>query len=308
MRRLGKLSIVSPACNEASNLPELLQQIAQVLEPIGIEWELIVVDDGSTDGTFEVVRELRGQNAHLKGIRLSRNFGHEAATTAGLHRASGDAVVVIDADLQDPPEAIARFVEAWEEGYDIVTGRRLSREGEGALKRLTSYLYSRMIFSMAGWAIPKDTGDFGLYDRKVIEVFRNCPEHNRLVRALFAWSGFRRTEVTFHRKPRLSGETKYSLFRLIALGVNSLLSFSIVPLRAIWVAGLFIMGIAVAGFGAALLSGAMSLSVAILASLWFFGGVQAVLLGLVGEYVGKIYVEVQNKPNYVVQESLGVDA
>ena len=308
MRNLGKLSVVSPAFNEENNLDELYAQLKAVVQPLAKDWELLLVDDGSTDGTFDAIRRLRAEDDRVKAIRFSRNFGHEKATTAGLDYAEGDAVAVIDADLQDPPELIAEMVAKWKEGYDVITARRLSREGEGLFKKATSYLYSRMIVHMAGWEIPRDTGDFGLLDRAVVLALRRCRERNRFVRALVAWAGFRRTEVAFHRKPRFRGESKYGVFHLIFLALNSMLSFTIVPLRAAWVLGLLIM----AGAGAAslclLAQGAFEGNGLVAASLWFLGGVQCVLAGILGEYVGKIYLEVQRKPNYVVREHLGIDA
>jgi len=307
MRILHTLSIVSPARNEAANLEALRQAIETALAPLMLDWELIVVDDGSTDGTFEKLRELRGRDSRVKALRLSRNFGHEAATTAGLEHAKGEAVILIDADFQDPPELLPEMIALWRAGNDIVTARRLSREGESLFKRATSFLYSRMIFSMAGWDIPKDTGDFGLYGQDVVRAFCQCRERNRLVRALMAWPGFRRTEITFHRPKRLGGETKYGVFRLIALGLNSLLSFSIVPLRMLWNFGLALMALSTAGFLGMLAWKGPSMDLCLIASLWFIAGMQSVFLGLAGEYIGKIYIEVQQKPNYIVWDRLGLD-
>ncbi len=307
MRILHTLSIVSPARNEADNVPSLHAAIEAVLAPLMLDWELIVVDDGSTDGTFEQLRALHDRDPRVKALRLSRNFGHEAATTAGLEHATGEAVILIDADFQDPPELLPEMIALWRAGNDIVTARRLSREGESFFKRATSSLYSRMIFSMAGWDIPKDTGDFGLYGREVVKAFCQCRERNRLVRALMAWPGFQRTEITFNRPKRLGGETKYGVFRLIALGLNSLLSFSIVPLRMLWSFGLGLMAVSVAGFAGLALWNGISMALCLLASLWFIAGMQCVFLGLVGEYVGKIYVEVQQKPNYIVWDRLGLE-
>jgi len=303
------LSIVAPAFNEEGNLFLLYERLAKTFEPLDFDWELILVDDGSTDETAERIRMLHARDPRVRGVILSRNFGHEIASTAGLDAARGDAAVLMDADLQDPPETISVLIDKWREGYEVVCARRASREGESAGKKLSAFLFYRLMKWMVGGEFPADTGDFRLLDRKVLDAFHQCRERNRFTRALSLWPGFRQTVIEFDRASRYTGKTKYGLRSLVRLGITGIASFSVVPLRlATWI-GLAVvllsfvfiitmfvqkmMGITPRGYGF------------MMASIWFLGGVQCLLIGLLGEYIGLTYTESRQRPLYVVREVLG---
>src|SRR5215813_4164571 len=240
-----RLSIVVPVFNEEAVLPILLRRTDALMDQLEGPVETIFVDDGSTDCSSIILRARAKDDPRYRYIGLSRNFGHQAAITAGMEAAAGDAVVVMDADLQDPPEVVIDMVERWKEGYDVVYARRLSREGDSAFKRWTAHLFYRMLGAISSVRIPEDVGDFRLIDRRVVNAFLDMPEHDRFVRGMFAWLGFRQTEVTFHRLPRAAGETKYPLLKMIRLALAGAISFSDAPLRlAIWL-GLTVSALAV---------------------------------------------------------------
>ncbi len=311
--RNPELSIVVPLFNEAENIEPLHGEIRAVLDPAGISFECIFVDDGSTDGSLAEVKALAQKDAQVRYVALSRNFGHEAATSCGLRMVRGRAAVLIDADLQDPPSVIPQFHAKWRQGYDIVYGVRAEREGEGAVKRVTSYLFYRVLNLLADVEIPADTGDFRLMDRRVVDHFNSLEERNRFVRGMVAWLGFRQTGVEYRRKPRHRGETKYSLTRLLLFSLDAIASFSAVPLRIC----------TITGFGITLLSLLMTLVIgaqkiffglpipgyALMTSgMFFLGGTQLFFLGIVGMYIGKIYTQVQARPLYIVSESSEPDS
>ena len=306
------ISIVVPVFNEEENLVLLHERVRDALEPLSISWELLFVDDGSTDGSRRVLHDVRDGDSRVKAILFSRNFGQDAALTAGLHAAKGAAVVLMDADLQDPPELIVPMMERWREGCDIVAARRTSRRGETTLKRFTSYLWHRTMAFLAGSQFTKDTGDFQLMDRAVVQAFRQYNQYNRFVRSLIASTGFRQAIIDFDRPPRHAGTTKYSLRKSLGLAATSIMNSSVAPLRlALWV-GLLIMLASVVGIAHWI---RMALShrtvpgwASLVISVWFLGGVQCVLLGIVGEYVGRTYIESQRRPIYIVQETLGIEA
>lgn len=302
------LSIVVPAYNEEGNLRPLYDRIVPAMVSTGYDWELIVVDDGSVDGTVDAIRVLHAADPRVKGVLLSRNFGHEIASTAGLDAARGDAIVLIDADLQDPPEMIPDLVAKWKEGYDIVSAQRTFREGEALLKRASAYLFYRLLYFLVDWRLPLDTGDFRLISRVALDAFLECRERNRFVRALVAWAGFRQTVVPFDRAPRYAGKTKYNFWRQFGLAVTAVTSFSVSPLRvAIW-AGVAMLSIGLLGglvAVAATLSGGAMAHAFLFVSLWLIGGVQCILIGIAGEYIGRIHVESQRRPLYFVREYLG---
>lgn len=311
-----RLSIIIPCFNEEPVIEQTHDQLVDVLAGLGeSDHEIIFVDDGSTDGTTEILRRLHRDGKNVRAIRLSRNFGHQMAVTAGLEAAGGEAVVVIDADLQDPPEVIGEMLEKWDEGYDVAYGVRTERTGETPFKLWTAKLFYRLINRLSETEIPPDTGDFRLMDRKVIDVLLSMPERDRFVRGMVSWIGFRQVAVPYSRAPRFAGRTKYPLTKMLRFAVDGILSFSIVPLKlAVWI-GFASIGLAVIGIILALLErffglydlnigrGWASLFIAVL----FMGGVQLLTLGIIGEYLGRIYTEVKRRPLYIVEERLGFD-
>ncbi len=307
-----RYSIVVPVFNEAAVLPILLRRIGMLMEQLDGPAEAIFVDDGSSDCSAIVLQSLVRADPRYRYIGLSRNFGHQVAITAGMDAAAGDAIVVMDADLQDPPEIVQEMIAKWKEGFEVVCARRLSRAGESAFKRSTANLFYRLLGRMSSIAIPADVGDFRLIDRKVLDALRCMPEQDRFVRGMIAWLGFRQTEVTFHRLPRLAGQTKYSLLKMVRLAVNGALSFSDAPLRlAIWF-GLAVSACAVLyGFYVAglwftnshLVEGWSSTIIVIS----FLCGINMLMTGIMGLYIGRIHAEVKRRPLYVVSQRLGFE-
>jgi dolichol-phosphate mannosyltransferase len=307
------LSVVIPCANEQEVLRETNQRLLAVLESLSLDFEIVYVDDGSTDCTPQLLRELHAQDDHVRVVRLSRNFGQQVAITAGMEHAAGDAVVIIDADLQDPPEVIEEFVQKWLEGYDVVYGIRTEREGETAFKLWTAKAFYRFINHLSDTRMPLDTGDFRLIDRRVVQALLSMPERDRFVRGMVSWLGFSQIAVRYRRAPRLAGATKFPFFKMVRFAMDGIVSFSIVPLRlATWL-GLASSGLAVLGILYALLSrffaqgwvkGWTSIVIAVL----LFGGAQLVCLGIIGEYIGRIYGESKRRPLYVVRERMGFDA
>jgi polyisoprenyl-phosphate glycosyltransferase len=270
------------------------------------------VDDGSSDDTATVLHQLCGSDERVRGVRLSRNFGQQIATTAGLEHAAGDAIVLMDADLQDPPELIGEMHARWREGYHVAYAQRTERTGETPFKLWSSKLFYRLVNRLSRVPIPADTGDFRLMDRAVVDALLRMPERDRFLRGMVSWVGFRQVPVPYRREPRFAGETKYPLFKMIRLAVDAVVSFSFAPLRlAVWT-GFFVLGLALLGiiYAVALrffadpsqwVRGWASTFVAIL----FMGGVQLISLGIIGEYVGRIYGEVKQRPLYFVRERFG---
>jgi len=306
-------SIVIPVFNEEAVLPVLLRRLEQLLSRFQRPAEVIFVDDGSRDSGPIVLQALAKRDPRFRYIGLSRNFGHQIAITAGMDAAQGKAIIVMDADLQDPPEVVEQMIAKWQEGYDVVYARRLSRAGESRFKRSTAHLFYRLLGIMTSVAIPVDVGDFRLIDRKVLDVLRRMPEQDRFVRGMIAWLGFRQTEVAFHRLERAAGETKYPLFKMTRLAVNGVLGFSDAPLRlAIW-CGLAVSGLAVL-YGCWVLVLWMSNDSRLVAGwsstiviISLLCGMNMLMTGIVGLYVGRIHAEVKHRPLYVVQKRLGFE-
>lgn len=306
-------SIVIPVFNEQSALPVLLHRLDLLLNRLSKPAEAIFVDDGSSDSSPIILRALAKRDPRYRYISLSRNFGHQVAITAGMEAAQGQAIIVMDADLQDPPEVVEQLIAKWQEGNDVVYARRLSRAGESWFKRGTAHLFYRLIGSMSSIHIPADVGDFRLIDRKVLDALRQMPERNRFVRGMVAWLGFRQAEVAFHRLERVAGETKYPLFKMMRLATNAALGFSDAPLRfAIW-CGLAVSSLALLYGGWVLvlwlsndshLVAGWSSTIVIISLLC---GMNMLITGIVGLYVGRIHSEVKGRPLYVVQERLGFD-
>jgi glycosyltransferase involved in cell wall biosynthesis len=308
------LSIVIPCMNEELVLGETARRLIAALGVADFQFELVFVDDGSKDHTAEILRELQSADPRVRVVRLSRNFGHQVAITAGLEHASGDAVAIIDADLQDPPEVLLEFVAKWLDGYDVVYGVRTEREGESTFKLWTAKAFYRVIGRLSDTEIPLDTGDFRLMDRRVVDALLSMPERDRFVRGMVSWLGFSQVSVGYKRAARFAGETKYPLYKMLKFATDGIVSFSTLPLRlATWVgflaSALSIVGIVVVllerYFGVfGLVKGWSSTVIAVL----FIGGVQLVCLGIIGEYVGRIYGETKRRPLYVVRERMGFGA
>ena len=305
------ISIVVPVFNERETLPELYRQLTEQLAVTGHRYEIILVDDGSRDGSTETIRELAEADPRVRGVRLSRNFGHEAAIEAGFREARGDAVAVMDADLQDSPDALVKLIRAWEDGADVAYAVRSSRT-EGRFLRFAFSSFYRLAGRLMSIDLPADAGPFSLMSRRAVDVLNAMPEHNRYFPGLRAFAGFRQVAVEVDRYERLAGDTKYTLAKRTAGAVNAIVSFSKLPLRAVTVLGFVTAGFSIfAGIwviAAAILAndfpqGWASLMVVIL----LVAGVQLMTLGIVGEYVGKVYDEVRRRPTYVVQERYASD-
>lgn len=305
------LSIVIPCYNEEAALRETHARLTAVLKQLGpLKSEIVYVDDGSTDQTPEILRELQAADSAVRVLSLSRNFGHQIAVTAGMEHAAGDAVVVIDADLQDPPEIIPEMIARWRDGYDMVYGARTGRTGETSFKRGTAKAFYRLMNQLSDIKIPLDVGDFRLMDRKVVNALLAMPERDRFLRGMVSWVGFRQIAVLYTRAPRVAGKSKYPLLKMIRFATDGLLSFSLTPLRLATWTGFLAIGLAIAGIIYAVLlriftndwvRGWASIFVAVL----FMAGVQLISLGIIGEYIGRIYGEVKQRPLYFVQEQLG---
>jgi dolichol-phosphate mannosyltransferase len=276
------------------------------------DFEVICVDDGSRDKTYNLLCAAAETNPRLRIVKFARNFGHQIAVTAGIDAASGDAVVLIDADLQDPPEVVVQMIEKWEDGFDVVYGVRASRAGETAFKLVTARGFYRLLNKLSEVAIPLDTGDFRLMSRPVVDVLKSMPERHRFVRGMVAWIGFKQTALPYERVERFAGESKYPLRKMLKFALDGLLSFSTKPLQVSVTLGLLAAALAMLGivyaialrvFSSVWVEGWTALMIAVL----FMGGVQLVSLGIIGEYIGRIYSEVKRRPLYIVGEKVGFD-
>ena len=305
------LSVVVPVYNEQEVLETLHSRLLQVIAPSVESFEVVLVNDGSKDNTPAIIDSICNADSRFKALHFSRNFGHQAAVTAGLHAVTGNLIVVIDADLQDPPELILEMIAKWREGFDVVYAQKKRRQGIGPIKNAAYLLYYRILRSLSDIEVPPDTGDFCLMDRKIVDWLNAMPERNRYVRGLRAWLGFRQTAILFERPGRFAGETKYPFRRMVGLAVDGILSLSKAPLRLAMYFGFFASAISFALlvyfvferlFGPGNLArGWASTIVAIL----FLGGVQLICLGVLGEFIGRIYDEVKQRPLYIVGRSTG---
>jgi dolichol-phosphate mannosyltransferase len=301
-------SIIAPIFNEFENIPELYRRISEVMNSTGEPWELIMVDDGCTDGSTDRIRELAKQDSRVRPVIFSRNFGHQIAVTAGLDYARGQAMIIIDADLQDPPETILALVEKWKEGYEVVYAVRTEREGESWFKLLTASMFYRLIYRITDVKIPLDTGDFRLIDRKVVDVMNSMREKHRFLRGMSSWVGFKQIGVEYKRAARLSGATKYPLRKMLKFAQDGITGFSYFPLQiATYIgfvaAGVGVLTIPIVIIGRLAGSEAFYGQASTLIAVLFFGGVQLISLGILGEYVGRIYDEVKGRPLYVVRDA-----
>jgi len=310
---MPKYSLIIPIYNEEETIPELYRRVSDVMDSLDDSVELILINDGSRDRSLNLMRELQERDARVCYISFARNFGHQAAVTAGLNFARGQVIVVLDADLQDPPELIPKMIESWQAGYHVVYAQRTKRKKESWFKRLTAYVFYRLLQQLADVDIPADTGDFCLMDRQVVEVLNSMPERNRYIRGLRAWIGFRQTAVKFERDPRFAGEVKYTFKKSLALAVNSLVSFSKIPLRISTYLGLFsalialLMALLVLYWRLQQPDSPVTGLATILIAVFFLGSVQLISIGILGEYIGRIYEEVKGRPAYTIAEIAGLE-
>jgi dolichol-phosphate mannosyltransferase len=307
-----EISVVVPCFNEDAVLPETTRRLTASLEQIGRPFEIIFVDDGSRDNTPRILTELHGSDSRIRVVRLSRNFGHQIAISAGLEYARGAAVVLIDADLQDPPEVISEMVALWSQGNDVVYGTRQNREGETAFKTLTAKWFYRFMSRLSDVPIPLDSGDFRLLDRKVVDALLAMPERDRFMRGMVSWVGFAQVSVPYDRAPRAAGDSKYTLWKMARFATDGILSFSIAPLRIATLLG-------VVSSALALLGGVVAAGIGLANGRWMapwgwvvlvvllLGGAQLLCLGILGEYLGRTYGENKRRPLYFVRETLGFD-
>jgi len=302
-------SIIAPIFNEFENIPELYKRVSKVMDTTGESWEFILVDDGCTDGSTDRIRELAIKDGRVRPVIFARNFGHQIAVTAGMDYARGDAVVIIDADLQDPPEVILELAKKWKEGYEVVYAVRAEREGETKFKLWTASLFYRLIYRITDVKIPLDTGDFRLIDRKVVNVMNGMREKHRFLRGMGAWVGFKQIGVEYKRAARYSGETKYPLKKMLRLAINAITGFSYFPLQLATYFGFISAGLAILAIPIIVtlrLSGETHFfegQTTTLVAVLFLGGVQLISLGILGEYIGRIYDEAKGRPLYIVREA-----
>ena len=310
---MPKYSLIIPIYNEEETIPELYRRVSDVMDSLDDSVELILINDGSRDRSLKLMRELQERDARVCYISFARNFGHQAAVTAGLNFARGQVIVVLDADLQDPPELIPKMIESWQAGYHVVYAQRTKRKKESWFKRLTAYVFYRLLRRLADVDIPADTGDFCLMDRQVVDLLNSMPERNRYIRGLRAWIGFRQTAVKFERDPRFAGEVKYTFKKSLALAINSLVSFSKIPLRLSTYLGLFsalialLMALLVLYWRLQQPDSPVTGLATILIAVFFLGSVQLISIGILGEYIGRIYEEVKGRPAYTIAEIAGLE-
>ncbi len=301
-------SIIAPVFNEVETLPHFYERMVRVMEDIGEPFELLLINDGSTDDSYTVMQKLHKEDARVRIIDFSRNFGHQIAISAGLDYARGDAVIIIDSDLQDPPEVVAQLIARWKDGAEVVYAQRTQRAGETFFKLATAAAFYRLISRLTSINIPRDTGDFRLLDRSVVKALISMREHHRFMRGLSSWVGFRQVAVQYERHERYAGSTKYPLKKMIRFSLDAITSFSYVPLQLATSFGFFLAGLSLIGILAAVILrifiGAIAGQASTLILVLFMGGIQLIFLGIIGEYLGRIYDEVRARPLYIVREVL----
>lgn len=302
------VTIIAPIYNEFESLPELYRRVNETMSETGETWELILVDDGSRDGSTDRIRQLAGSDEHVKPVIFARNFGHQIAVTAGLDYSRGDAVVIIDADLQDPPELIPELLEKWREGYQVVYAVRAEREGESWFKLFTAKLFYRLIYRITDVDIPLDTGDFRLIDRKVVDVLNQMRERHRFLRGMASWVGYKQVGVPYKRSARYAGTTKYPLKKMIKFASDAITGFSYFPLQLATYLGFISAGISILAIPVVIalrLAGSQAFfgQATTLIAVLLLGGVQLISLGILGEYIGRLYDEAKGRPLYIVSEA-----
>jgi len=300
-------SIAAPVFNEIEIVSEFYRRVKDVMEALGEPWELILVDDGSADGSTEKILELAALDSHVKPVIFARNFGHQIAITAGIDHAQGEAIIILDADLQDPPEVIPDLIERWKEGYEVVYAVRAEREGESFFKKITASVFYRLIYRITDVKIPLDTGDFRLLDQQAADILRQMRERHRFPRGMAAWIGFRQIGVPYKRAARFAGETKYPFKKMLRLALDAITGFSYFPLQLATYFGFFCAGVSAVAIPVVIvlrLTGYQAFlgQATTLIAVLFLGGVQLISLGIVGEYLGRIYSEVKGRPLYITRK------
>ena len=308
---MKKISVVIPMYNEEDVVHECYERISKILKSINnYEYEIIFVNDGSKDNTLVLLEDIANIDGNVKIIAFSRNFGHQCAVTAGIKHVTGDAIVIIDADLQDPPELIPEMLKLWEDGNEVIYGKRKTREGESAFKLLTAKLFYKTLNALSDVDIPKDTGDFRLVDRKVIDTINSLPEHNKFLRGLFSWVGYKQIPYEYERKERFAGKTKYPLKKMLRLASNGIISFSTKPLKIVGGLGILSIIISLAILIYSIVSYIFNLNnltagwTSIMVTVTLFSGVQLLSIWIISEYISRIYDETKQRPQYIIDKKI----
>ena len=311
---MKKISLVIPMYYEEQVAEECYKRVTKVLKELkDYDYEIIFVNDGSKDKTLPILEEIAKKDKNVKVVSFSRNFGHQAAVTAGLKYVTGDAIVIMDADLQDPPELIPDMLKYWEDGYEVIYGKRKTREGESAFKLLTAKAFYNTLNKLSDVEIPKDTGDFRLVDKKVVDVINSLPEHNKFLRGLFSWVGFKQYAYEYERKERFAGKTKYPLKKMLKLAQDGILSFSTKPLKIVGGFGILSVIISIAILIYSILSFAFKWNnltpgwTSLMCTITFLGGVILISLWMIGEYIARIYDETKQRPQYIVDKTINIE-
>jgi glycosyltransferase involved in cell wall biosynthesis len=305
---MKQLSVIIPIYNEEGNIPALFERLDKVVSQLNVNSEYIFVNDGSKDDSMKLIRELAANHSSVRYLDFARNFGHQVAVTAGLEHCTGKAIVIIDADLQDPPELILDLYKKWQEGFEVVYAKRRAREGEGFLKKFTAKLFYRILKKITSINIPVDTGDFRLIDRKIADVLNRMPEQQKFLRGQISWIGFRQTFVEYDRDARHAGKTGYTYKKMIRFALDGITSFSNLPLKFATVAGFFVSGITFLMILYALYSRFISKNyvpgwTSLMLAVLFIGGVQLISIGIIGEYISRLSANIRNRPLYIVRET-----
>ena len=310
---MRKISVVVQMYYEEDVVDECYKRLTNVLKTLeNYEYEIIFVNDGSKDKTLFLLEQIAKKDENIKILSFSRNFGHQAAVTAGLKEVTGDAVIIIDADLQDPPETICDMIKLWEQGYEVIYGKRKIRKGESAFKLLTAKMFYKTLNILSDVEIPKDTGDFRLVDRKVVDTINQMPEHNKFLRGLFSWVGYKQTAFEYERKERFAGKTKYPLRKMLKLASDGIIGFSTKPLKMVGFIGILSIIISIAILIYALISYAFNLNnlsagwTSIMVTVTFFAGVQLLSIWVMSEYIGRIYDETKRRPQYIIDKTINL--
>ena len=308
-----KISVVIPVYYEEEVVEECYKRVKEnLLKLEKYEHEIIFINDGSKDKTLEILENIASKDSNVKIISFSRNFGHQAAVTAGLQYVTGDAIVIIDADLQDPPELIPKMIKLWEDGNEVIYGKRKSREGESVFKLLSAKMFYRTLNILSDVEIPKDTGDFRLVDRKVVDTINSLPEHNKFLRGLFSWVGYKQVPFEYEREERFAGKTKYPLKKMLKLAADGIISFSTKPLKILGALGIIAIIVSILLLIYTILSYTLKLNhlsagwTSIMVAITFFAGVQLISIWIISEYIGRIYDETKRRPQYIIDKKINL--